>query len=433
MNGGTNNNAAAAPKKVVNPYAKKSKKATSSNTPNGTTANHITKNVPSASASVSLSLQQYSSSRQNNLHTIADPGASFSQTFGSPVREQSELQSKSQSKPQQGERRRSAVAPSSSSANSSGASSTNINNTNTNTNVTPPNSSLNLTSRSRNSLDKEIQVRTNAAAVASHETNPTLLQPHVLIVSTKQRGNGILRYIRNVPFAYAKIVPDYIVGPNRCALFLSFKYHNLHPNYVHRRIAELRSDFDLRILLCLVDVEDNASILLFLNKLCCVNNMTLVLAWSEQETARYLETFKAFEAKDAATIQKKKEVTFKEQIADTLGCIRSVNKTDSATLYTQFGNLRKVMTAGMDDIRLCPGVGEKKARRMYEAFHKPFSTAMAAKRRKKMKIKMEALKEKEELAQAKATVSSDLIEIHDDGMDDFVDGDEVEIHSDRLS
>ena len=423
MNGGTNKNAAAAPKKVVNPYAKKSKKATSSNTPNGTTANHSTKNVPSASASVSLSLQQYSSSRQNNLHTIADPGASFSQTFGSPVREQSQLQSKSQSKPQQGERRRNAVAPSSSSATSSGASSTtNINNTNTNA--------------SRNSLDKDIQVSRTNAAVASHETNPTLLQPHVLIVSTKQRGNGILRYIRNVPFAYAKIVPDYIVGPNRCALFLSFKYHNLHPNYVHRRIAELRSDFDLRILLCLVDVEDNASILLFLNKLCCVNNMTLVLAWSEQETARYLETFKAFEAKDAATIQKKKEVTFKEQIADTLGCIRSVNKTDSATLYTQFGNLRKVMTAGMDDIRLCPGVGEKKARRMYEAFHKPFSTAMAAKRRKEMKIKMEALKEKEELAQAKATVNSDLIEIHDDDdddIDDYVDADEVEIHFDRLS
>ena len=83
MNGGTNKNAAAAPKKVANPYAKKSKKATSSNTPTGTTANHITKNVPSASASVSLSLQQYSSSRQNNLHTIADPAASFNGNDGS--------------------------------------------------------------------------------------------------------------------------------------------------------------------------------------------------------------------------------------------------------------------------------------------------------------------------------------------------------------
>jgi len=42
-----------------------------------------------------------------------------------------------------------------------------------------------------------------------------MLQPHVLYVSTKQRGNSILRFIRNVPFSYANIVPDYLVAPNR--------------------------------------------------------------------------------------------------------------------------------------------------------------------------------------------------------------------------
>jgi DNA excision repair protein ERCC-1 len=42
-----------------------------------------------------------------------------------------------------------------------------------------------------------------------------MLQPHVLYVSTRQRGNGILRFIRNVPFSYANIVPDYLVAPNR--------------------------------------------------------------------------------------------------------------------------------------------------------------------------------------------------------------------------
>jgi len=228
-----------------------------------------------------------------------------------------------------------------------------------------------------------------------------LLQPHVLHVSTKQRGNGLLRYIRNVPFNYVKITPDYIVGPNRCALFLSFKYHNLHPNYVHRRIAELKSDFDLRILLCLVDVEDNAAILLFLNKLCAVNNMTMILAWSEEEAARYLETFKAFEGKDATIIQKKKEVTFVEQVADTLGSIRSVNKTDSAQLLAQFGSLKKVLTANMEDLRVCPGIGEKKVRRLHEAFNKPFSSAMAKKRKA----------EKEKLAEAAAMDDDEEIEI----------------------
>ena len=99
----------------------------------------------------------------------------------------------------------------------------------------------------------------------------------------------------------------------------------------------------------------------------------MILAWTEEEAARYLETFKAFEGKDASLIQKKKDVTFSEQVADTLGCIRSVNKTDSVTLLSQFGNVKSIMTASLEDIRQCPGIGEKKAKRLFEAFHKPFS------------------------------------------------------------
>ena len=65
------------------------------------------------------------------------------------------------------------------------------------------------------------------------------------------------------------MTPDFIMASNRCALFLSCKYHNLHPQYIHKRIAELRKDFDLRVLLCLVvvDIQDDASTILFWNKL----------------------------------------------------------------------------------------------------------------------------------------------------------------------
>ena len=50
----------------------------------------------------------------------------------------------------------------------------------------------------------------------------------------------------------------------------------------------------------------------------------------------------------------------------------------------------------MDELSLCPGIGEKKVRRLYEAFHKPFSSVQARKRRK----------EKEEAA-AKAKKKND--------------------------
>ena len=278
---------------------------------------------------------------------------------------------------------------------------TNVTATTNNSNSSRKRSVEEISTSSRNAATNQItashSVRTthenetnsNNPLLASNTNNTTnqtataaeLIQPHVLLVSTKQRGNGVLRFIRNVPYTYTNIVPDYIMGPNRCALFLSFKYHNLHPNYIHRRIAELKGDYDLRVLLCLVDVQDNASILLHLNNICVVNQLSLTLAWSEEECARYLETFKAFEGKDASLIQKKKEVTYMDQVCDVLGCVRSVNKTDSSQLLMQFGNMKNLATSKMEDLRSCPGIGEKKVRRLFDAFHKPFSTSLAEKRR----------------------------------------------------
>ena len=211
--------------------------------------------------------------------------------------------------------------------------------------------------------------------------NHALLQPHVLYVSTKQRGNGILKFIRNVPFAYSKMLPDYIMSSQRCALFLSTKYHALYPNYIHYRIAELKTDFKLRILLVLVDVDDNANILLFLNRLAVVHNLTLILAWSEEEAARYLETYKAFDGKDATSIQKREQSDFVDQAVDFLTTVRSVNKTDSTQLLAQFNSLKQIVAASEDELSLCPGLGEKKVKRLWDAFHKPFSSKQAKRRK----------------------------------------------------
>jgi DNA excision repair protein ERCC-1 len=218
-------------------------------------------------------------------------------------------------------------------------------------------------------------------AEMSDRDHHALMQPHVLYVSTKQRGNGILKHIRNVPFAFSKMVPDYIMNTSRCALFLSCRYHSLYPNYIHRRIAELKTDFILRVLLVFVDVEDNANTLAFLNKLAVVHNMTLILAWSEEEAARYLETYKAFDGKDASSIQRREQLLFADQVVDVLSSAKSVNKTDSAQLLSQFGSLKAVIAASMDELCLCPGMGEKKVRRLHDAFHKPFSSRQAKRRR----------------------------------------------------
>ena len=44
-----------------------------------------------------------------------------------------------------------------------------------------------------------------------------------------QRGNPLLKYIRNVKWEFSQdIVPDYVMG-TACALFVSVKFHFRHP------------------------------------------------------------------------------------------------------------------------------------------------------------------------------------------------------------
>ena len=230
-------------------------------------------------------------------------------------------------------------------------------------------------------FDKSAAAEAEKSSPLSDRDHHALMQPHVLYVSTKQRGNGILKHLRNVPYEFSRMVPDYVMNSSRCALFLSCKYHSLYPNYIHRRIAELKTDFVLRVLLVLVDVEDNANTLLFLNKLAVLNNMTLILAWSEEEAARYLETYKAFDGKDASSIQRREQTHFADQIADVLSSVPSVNKPDAAQLLSQFSSLKAVVAASMDELALCPGLGEVKVRRLHDACHKPFSSKRAKRRK----------------------------------------------------
>lgn len=225
-------------------------------------------------------------------------------------------------------------------------------------------------------------------AKMSDKDHHALLQPHMLYVSTKQRGNGVLKFIRNVPFAHSKMVPDYIMSSTSCALFLSIKYHQLYPHYVHRRLAELKTDFKVRVLLLLVDVEDNANALLYLNKLSVTNNVTLVLAWTEQEAARYLETYKALNGKDASIIQRKEANNYVDQVSEFLTGSKPVNKTDSTNLLSHFSNVQAIIAASKDELALCPGLGQVKVQKLHDAFHKPFSLHVA-KKLKKQKVEKE--------------------------------------------
>ena len=224
-----------------------------------------------------------------------------------------------------------------------------------------------------------------------------------LLVSKKQRGNPLLSYVRNCPVAYDDgLVPDYSCGNKCIALFLSVKYHLLHPDYLGRRIKEVQqadrrysshasaggsvggsiggSGGMLKVVLCLCDNQDPVSAIAGITKIMLPFKWTLLCAWSNEEAARYLETFKKMENANASSIQEKGGTKDQSKDGHTravacLTSIRSVNKTDAAALLATFGSVAKVMMATAEELSLVPGMGPTKVKNLHRIFNTKFGRA----------------------------------------------------------
>eukprot|EP01068_Selenidium_serpulae_P010448 Selendium_serpulae@DN5466_c0_g1_i3.p1 len=180
-----------------------------------------------------------------------------------------------------------------------------------------------------------------------------------IIVSTRQKGNFVTGHIRNVPFEYANILPDFLIGKVDCALFISLQYHRLHP------------------LLCLADLpaDDCEAALLQVSQIAVQHNLSLLLAWSFEEAGRILETMKAFENKPADLIRGQMEIQQRGRMIEVLTTVGAVNKTDAVTLISQFGTMENIFKATKGDLLQCPGMGSRKVNNLLEAINEPFFDA----------------------------------------------------------
>ncbi|XP_029968385.1 DNA excision repair protein ERCC-1 [Salarias fasciatus] len=193
-----------------------------------------------------------------------------------------------------------------------------------------------------------------------------------IVVSPRQRGNPILKFVRSVPWEFGDVVPDYVLGQTTCALFLSLRYYNLNPNYIHDRLKQLGRTFTLRVLLVQVDVKDPHHALKELARICIMADCTLILAWSPEEAGRYLETYKSYEKKPADLLKEQVEKDYLSKVTDCLTTVKSINKTDAITLLSTFSSVEGIISASKEDLVLCPGLGPQKARRLFDVLHKPF-------------------------------------------------------------
>ncbi|ORZ10355.1 restriction endonuclease type II-like protein [Lobosporangium transversale] len=249
------------------------------------------------------------------------------------------------------------------------------------TNDTSANSTGVITSAIQPSSSSSSAAATSAtAATAGTTTEQANTTPvfvpkskSTVVVKPSQRGNPLLQFIKNVPYEYGEIVPDFIVGLTSCILYLSIRYHRLHPEYIYNRISTLGKTFVLRVLLVLVDVEMHQQAIRELTRVAMLNNLTLVCAWSNEEAARYIETYKAYENKAPDAIKERISNDYISKLTDCLTQIQSINKTDVVTLASTFGSFKNIMNAPADELGVLPGFGERKVKRLLEAFDQPFA------------------------------------------------------------
>lgn len=205
---------------------------------------------------------------------------------------------------------------------------------------------------------------------------PQLKRPgfNAVIVNARQKGNPVLNGIKNVPWEYGDIQPDFVMGSTTCALFLSLKYHRLHPEYIYSRMTSLGKSFKLRVMLVLCDIDNHTDTLKELAKTCVVNSYTLLVSWSPAEAGRYIESFKSLEQADASEIKGIKSTTYSDQLVDVITSIRAINKSDAYSLIGTFGSLKKAVHASEEELSAIPGWGPQKCRNFIDAVRGSFAT-----------------------------------------------------------
>jgi len=130
--------------------------------------------------------------------------------------------------------------------------------------------------------------------------------------------------------------------------------------------------YNLRILLTMVDIANHEEALKELSKTSMVNNLTLILCWSAQEAGRYLELFKSYEHASPASIRAHQAESYRESLTEFITTPRSINKTDAASLISNYGTLKAAINAPPEELALIPGWGEKKVKDWCSAVREPF-------------------------------------------------------------
>lgn len=130
----------------------------------------------------------------------------------------------------------------------------------------------------------------------------------------------------------------------------------------------------------MVDIPNHEDALRELSKTSLVSNVTVILAWSAAEAARYLELYKSYEHAGFDAIRGQQVSGYAERLVEFVTVPRNINKADAVSLVSAFGSLRHAVNAGPDQVGVVSGWGERKVKAWCKAVNEPFRVAKAKRR-----------------------------------------------------
>ncbi|KAK2946870.1 putative DNA excision repair protein ERCC-1 [Blattamonas nauphoetae] len=164
-------------------------------------------------------------------------------------------------------------------------------------------------------------------------------------------------------------------------------YHLQHPTYISRRIAELDSaptqtlptptsfqshrqqssshhrTYQSRFLIVLADSKQKSNIqnaLFYLNVLGVKQNITLILAWSEQQVASHLEMLCYLQSQNIQPFEGYASMSDVDRALDLLTSVPHITLSDAELLIQNFGSLAAIFSAPKAAFACIDGFGPTK-------------------------------------------------------------------------
>lgn len=264
----------------------------------------------------------------------------------------------------------------------------------------PPQTHTNVTNEKyqkatlNESTAKPIPPKRNNNSVKPSTKRTQTSGPSDILVSRSQEGNPLLStpIMQATPWSFDKsLLSDYYINPKFQIIFLTLKYHKLHPEHIWNRWKKLnqgsstvhtRGDDALRVLLVVVDVDSHQDLLRKLLDFCIKHDLSLVLAWSYEEAANYIALCKQLDKaplKGRKIIEGTKGSDYNSSVVKAFTGIKLVNKTDVSNLLANCKSVKEIVLQSCqndndDGIGLAsiPGLGAKKLENLKKVFLEPF-------------------------------------------------------------